>query len=102
MHLLQGYTIIRQVQPYCSSINTFIVYYYYRSLGRIFFGALGTTVYFSDVILADILTSFAKVFADLYATLCHIIVLGGIDLSAPGLVTANSCGYHWFGPGLTA
>ncbi|KAI8052266.1 EXS family-domain-containing protein [Syncephalis plumigaleata] len=73
-----------------------------KSLGRIFFGALGTTVYLSDVILADILTSFAKVFADLYATLCHIVVLGGIDLSAPGLVTGNSCGYHWFGPGLTA
>ncbi|KAI9593466.1 EXS family-domain-containing protein [Syncephalis fuscata] len=73
-----------------------------KSICRIFFGGLGTTIYFSDVILADILTSFAKVFADLYATLCHIIVLGGIDLAAPGLVTANACGYHWIGPGLTA
>ncbi|RKP23401.1 EXS family-domain-containing protein [Syncephalis pseudoplumigaleata] len=70
-------------------------YRFLRCVGRIFFGALGTTVHLADVILADILTSFAKVFADLYATLCRIIVLDRMDGTASNLMTSTVYGYHW-------
>ncbi|RUP50329.1 EXS-domain-containing protein, partial [Jimgerdemannia flammicorona] len=50
------------------------------SLRRIFSLNLFSEVYFSDVILADILTSFAKVLGDLYTTICVLAVgRGSID-----------------------
>ncbi|RUS19600.1 EXS family-domain-containing protein [Endogone sp. FLAS-F59071] len=45
-----------------------------RSLSRILSLDLFSEVYFSDVILADILTSFAKVLGDLYTTVCALVV----------------------------
>jgi EXS family len=45
---------------------------------RLFSFNVLATVYFSDVVLADIMTSFANVFGDLWATGCALIVNKGI------------------------
>ena len=44
-----------------------------RCVRRIAFSNISDDVYFSDVIMADILTSFAKVFGDLYVTGCILL-----------------------------
>ncbi|KAG2184569.1 hypothetical protein INT43_000478 [Umbelopsis isabellina] len=49
-----------------------------RSLLRLFSLDLLATVYFSDIVLADIMTSFANVFGDLWATGCALMVNKGI------------------------
>ncbi|KAI8577416.1 hypothetical protein K450DRAFT_252325 [Umbelopsis ramanniana AG] len=49
-----------------------------RSMLRLFSFNVLATVYFSDVVLADIMTSFANVFGDLWATGCALIVNKGI------------------------
>lgn len=43
-----------------------------RAIKRIFLPPLNSPVFFSDVILADILTSFAKVLGDLWVSTCQI------------------------------
>jgi hypothetical protein len=43
-----------------------------RALKRILVPSLSSPVYFCDVILADILTSFAKVLGDLWVSSCQI------------------------------
>lgn len=43
-----------------------------RALGRILFPSLDAPIFFSDVILADILTSFAKVLGDLWVSTVQI------------------------------
>jgi len=49
-----------------------------RSMLRLFSINILATVYFSDVVLADIMTSFANVFGDLWATGCALIVNKGV------------------------
>ncbi|KAH8554498.1 EXS family-domain-containing protein [Umbelopsis sp. PMI_123] len=53
-------------------------YRFTRSMLRLFSFNVLATVYFSDVVLADIMTSFANVFGDLWATGCALIVNKGI------------------------
>ncbi|KAL7420046.1 protein-ER retention protein [Cryptotrichosporon argae] len=48
-----------------------------RAVRRIFVPSLSSPIFFCDVILADILTSFAKVLGDLWISACQI-VSGGI------------------------
>lgn len=43
-----------------------------RAIRRIVLPPLHSPIYFSDVILADILTSFAKVLGDLWISACQI------------------------------
>ncbi|CAG8597994.1 11128_t:CDS:2 [Dentiscutata erythropus] len=45
-----------------------------RCFQRVIFSGLDSEVYFSDKILADIMTSYAKVFGDLYETMCILFI----------------------------
>ncbi|RKP11903.1 EXS family-domain-containing protein, partial [Piptocephalis cylindrospora] len=75
-----------------------------RTLRRVTFGGLRSAVALSDVLTADILTSFAKVFGDLAVTVCHIFFLSSSGLSSPGDVLGDlgTCANNLFGPILTA
>ena len=48
-----------------------------KTIKRIVFQGIFSPVYFGDVILADILTSFAKVFADIYLVACGLFFYSG-------------------------
>jgi hypothetical protein len=52
-------------------------YTHYRAIRRILMPPSDAPIFFCDVILADILTSFAKVLGDLWISTCQI-VMGGI------------------------
>lgn len=54
-----------------------------RSIKRIFMPPTTSPIFFSDVILADILTSFAKVLGDLFISACQIWY-GGITQGRVG------------------
>ncbi|KAF0531887.1 EXS-domain-containing protein [Gigaspora margarita] len=45
-----------------------------RCFQRVMFSGLDSDVYFCDKILADIMTSYAKVFGDLYVTMCILFI----------------------------
>ncbi|KAL7753748.1 protein-ER retention protein [Sorochytrium milnesiophthora] len=65
-----------------------------RSMGRLFKPSLSAKVYFCDVLLADVLTSFAKVLGDLADTLCVVLLQpGGASGSAQSAVGTQS-GYQ--------
>ena len=51
-------------------------------------------IHFADVILADILTSFAKVFVDIYFCLCQLLASGGSLLFVP----AQTGWTRWIAP----
>ncbi|RKP08435.1 EXS family-domain-containing protein, partial [Thamnocephalis sphaerospora] len=73
-----------------------------RSLGRIIFGGLASPVHLADVVLADILTSFARVLADLYVVLCYVVTASSLDLAIHSLEQSTTCVYSWVGPVLVA
>ncbi|KAJ1648048.1 protein-ER retention protein [Dispira simplex] len=58
---------------------------FFRAWGRILAPTLTVPVLFSDVIFADILTSFSRVFADVYSAACDlsIVLLPDYDLQYP-------------------
>ncbi|KAJ1973102.1 protein-ER retention protein, partial [Dimargaris verticillata] len=77
------------------------------ALGRILNPSLQQAVLFGDVVLADILTSFARVFADLFLALCDLSNLATMAWSEPGAKFHTSppinfayqqCGYRIIGP----
>ncbi|CAG8491705.1 15981_t:CDS:2 [Cetraspora pellucida] len=51
----------------------------YKCFQRVVFSGLDTEVYLCDKILADIMTSYAKVFGDLYKTMCILFIYGAIQ-----------------------
>ncbi|TRM69383.1 EXS family-domain-containing protein [Schizophyllum amplum] len=53
-------------------------------------------IHFSDVVLADILTSFAKVFVDVYFCICQLLAPGGSLLFIP----AQSGWTRWIAPSI--
>ncbi|KAI9230182.1 MAG: EXS family-domain-containing protein [Piptocephalis tieghemiana] len=75
-----------------------------RTLRRVILGGLRSPVALSDVLTADILTSYAKVFGDLAVTVCHIFFLSSSGLSSPGDVLGDlgTCANNLFSPILTA
>ncbi|KAJ1960326.1 protein-ER retention protein, partial [Dispira parvispora] len=58
---------------------------FFRALGRVLAPSLTAPVLFSDVIFADVLTSFSRVFSDVYLVLCDlsIVLLPDYDLHRP-------------------
>ncbi|CAJ0828108.1 8401_t:CDS:2 [Entrophospora sp. SA101] len=64
---------------------------------RVIFSGFGSEVYFSDVIMADILTSFAKVLGDLYVTGCILLFY---DVEQSG-ASGNRCYSYIIAPMLT-
>ncbi|CAJ0879769.1 4149_t:CDS:2, partial [Entrophospora sp. SA101] len=63
----------------------------------VIFSGFGSEVYFSDVIMADILTSFAKVLGDLYVTGCILLFY---DVEQSG-ASGNRCYSYIIAPMLT-
>lgn len=62
---------------------------------RCLFPGSNSSVYFSDVVFADVLTSFAKVLGDLWLSLCMLFP-GGSLLQLP----SQDGWYQWILPGL--
>ncbi|RHZ46929.1 hypothetical protein Glove_603g5 [Diversispora epigaea] len=62
-------------------------YRFLKCLRRVFFSGFKQEVYFSDVIIADIMTSFAKVWGDLYVTGCILLFF---DINQEG-ISRNRC-----------
>ncbi|KAJ1981815.1 protein-ER retention protein [Dimargaris cristalligena] len=77
---------------------------FFRALGRVLYPSLTAPVFFCDVIMADILTSFARVFSDSWASLCDLSALllpgSGGDPQTPDRINFSfeQCGYSVFGP----
>ena len=70
----------------------------YRALKRILLPSLSSPIFFCDVILADILTSFAKVLGDLWVSACQIW-FGGIThgrVSQSGWSRWVTLGMVWY------
>src|SRR5262249_1182060 len=65
-------------------------YRFLASLRRVAVGGLAEArdAKFSDILLADVLTSYAKVLGDLYVTLCMFLTRGGSATRRPD----RSCG----------
>ncbi|KAG2150900.1 EXS family-domain-containing protein [Suillus clintonianus] len=55
-----------------------------QSAARCLFSSMDSPVYFSDVVFADVFTSFAKVFGDVWLSLCMLLPHGSL-LSPPPL-----------------
>lgn len=55
-----------------------------RSATRCLFPSTDSPIYFSDVVFADVFTSFAKVFGDVWLSMCMLLP-GGSLLSLPSL-----------------
>jgi len=70
----------------------------HRSLKRIISPNLFKTVPFSDVILADILTSSAKVLGDVWLAACYLMTPSGVKEEA----AKSSCGRIWGVPLMVA
>jgi hypothetical protein len=70
----------------------------YRALKRILLPSLSSPIFFCDVILADILTSFAKVLGDLWVSGCQVW-FGGIThgrVSQSGWSRWVTLGMVWY------
>ncbi|KAI9190244.1 protein-ER retention protein [Blastocladiella emersonii ATCC 22665] len=71
-----------------------------RGLIRIFTPSLSQVVNFSDVLLADFLTSFARVFADIYVSFGASVpahpLIEPVLISLPYLVRFRQCIAEWF------
>ncbi|KAG1723602.1 EXS family-domain-containing protein [Suillus paluster] len=57
---------------------------FFQSAARCLFSSVNSPVYFSDVVFADVFTSFAKVLGDVWLSLCMLLP-GGSLLSLPSL-----------------
>lgn len=77
-----------------------------RLLKRLF--SIFASVYFADIIMADILTSFSNVFGDLFTTGCSAIFLGRscqrdilvpLLISIPYLIRLRQCLFEYFESG---
>lgn len=83
----ERFMFLRSVAFVCSACQTWLIKESYRdsSLKRIAFDGLYSTVPFCDVILADVLTSFAKVLGDVWISAGLLI----------GADTKNRWGGYW-------
>ena len=67
----------------------------FSTSARCLFPASNSTIYFSDVVFADVLTSFAKVLGDMWLSLCMLLP-GGSLLQLP----SQDGWYQWILPSL--